>query len=114
MAKFLKTQLFPSVAGIKEPSTKTFAEKLINFLDAAFRKVADIPFNNSSSVDVADSGSANTEFSFSHYLNRVPTGFIVTKSDKAASVYDSGTAWTTSTIYLKCDAANTALTIVVY
>jgi len=83
-------------------------------LDNTFRKIADIPYNQSESLTVADSGNANTEFNKTHHLGRTPAGFIVTKSDKACSVYDSGTTWTTKTIYLKCDAANTALTITVF
>jgi len=122
-----RTQLFPSTARL-EPSdkiedpyikeqfnkVKQWAEKLQEMLDSTFRKIAEIPYNQSASLTVADSGNANTEFSASHYLGRTPAGFIVTKSDKACSVYDSGTAWTTTTIYLKCDAANTALTITVF
>lgn len=114
MSKFLRTQLFPSIAGIKEPSTRTWAEKLTTFLDSAFRKIAAIPFNNSATLTVTDTGSANTEFSASHYLGRAPAGFILTKSDKAAAIYDSGTTWTATTIYLKCNAANAAVTLVVY
>jgi hypothetical protein len=111
----------PSVSGIQEKSTKTWAEKLTHFLDTAFRKIADIPFNNSSTLTVADSGNANTEIEdadsvagLKHGLGRVPNGFILTKTDKAANIYDSGTTWTTTRIYLKCDAANAAITLVVY
>ena len=114
MAKLLRTQLFPATTSIKDEATRSWADKLNHFLDETFRKVAGIPFNQSVSLTVADSGNADTEFSVTHYLGRVPSGFIVTKSDKACSVYDSGTAWTTSTIYLKCDAANVALTIAVF
>jgi len=126
MAKLLRTQLFPSTsvldpAGVRDDTSKEqfvkvrrWAEKLTHFLDETFRKVSSIPFNQSESLTVADSGSANTEFSLTHYLGRTPAGFIVTKSDKACSVYDSGTTWTTTTLYLKCDAANTALTIAVF
>lgn len=114
MAKFQRTQLFPVITGIQDAATKTWAEKITVFLDNAFRKIADIPFNNSSTLTVADTGTADTEFSASHYLGRVPSGFIVTKSDAAVAVYDSGTAWTTTTIYLKADAANVAISILVY
>ena len=126
MAKLLRTQLFPSTTaldpiGIEEGATKkqfvkvrSWADKLTHFLDETFRKVASIPFNQSESLTVADSGSADAEFSITHHLDRTPIGFIATKSDAACSVYDSGTTWTTTTIYLKCDAANVALTITVF
>ena len=126
-AKLQRTQLWPSTARlqpsdeIKDPhikeqftQVKEWAMKLQQMLDSTFRRVAVIPFNQSESLTVADSGNANTEFSKTHHLGRIPNGFLVTKSDKACSVYDSGTAWTISTIYLKCDAANVALSLSVF
>jgi len=114
MSKLLKTQLFPATTGIKDPSTKAWAEKLITFLDDIFRKVAGIPFNQSQSLSVSDTGNADTEFSVTHHLGRVPAGFLLTKSDAACAVYDSGTTWTNSLIYLKCNAANAAIEITVF
>jgi hypothetical protein len=58
---------------------------------------------------VADTGSADTEFSISHQLGTVPIGFLVLNIDAGGVVYDSGTAWTDTTIYLKCSAANAAV-----
>jgi len=60
---------------------------------------------------VADTGSANTEFSVTHSLGVVPIGFLVTNIDKGGVVYDSGTAWTTTAINLKCSVANAAVTL---
>lgn len=114
MSKLLRTQLFPATTGIEDPSTKAFADKLVTFLDDIFRKVASIPFNQSQSLSVSDTGNADTEFSVTHHLGRVPAGFLLTKSDAAASVYDSGTAWTDRLIYLKCNAANVAIQITVF
>lgn len=112
--KLQRTQLFPNTSNIKDPETKKFADKLIRMLDDLINKIAGIPFNRSESLTVADSGSADTEFSITHHLGRVPAGFILTKSDKAAVLYDSGSAWTTTTIYLKCNVANAALTVSVF
>jgi len=53
--------------------------------------------------------SANTEFSITHNLGAVPTGYIVFYVSSAAIVYEgptTGTAWTSSTIYLKCNAGS--------
>jgi len=126
-AKLQRTQIWPSTGRLQPPdeitdyhikqqfvNIKEWADKLQQMLDTTFRKVADIPFNQSESLTVSDTGNANTEFSVTHHLGRVPNGFIITKSDKACSVYDSGTAWTSTTIYLKCDAANTALSLSVF
>lgn len=60
---------------------------------------------------ISDTGSADTEFSVTHTLGAVPVGYFVTKTNKGGVVYASTTAWTSSTIYLKCSAANTAITI---
>lgn len=60
---------------------------------------------------VADTGSANTEFSVTHLLGAVPIGYLVTKISNAGVIYDSGTPWTDTTIYLKSSAANSAVTL---
>jgi hypothetical protein len=51
-------------------------------------------------------GTANTEFSISHQLGRIPVGFLVASVDQAAIIYKSTTAWTSSHIYLKCNVAS--------
>jgi hypothetical protein len=126
-AEMQRTQLWPSTGRlvpadeIEDPyikqqftNIKEWADKLQQMLDTTFRKVADIPFNQSERLTVADTGTANTEFSVSHHLGRVPNGYIITKSDKACNVYDSGTTWTNSAIYLKCDANNVALSLSIF
>ena len=54
-----------------------------------------------------------TEFSITHDLGRIPVGFIVVNKDKYCDVMTSGTAWTTSLIYLKCNAATAAITVLI-
>ena len=63
---------------------------------------------------IADSGNADSENTVAHTLKRVPTGYIVLKINKAGIVYDSGTAWTDTNLYLKCSAANCAITLMVF
>ena len=60
---------------------------------------------------VADTGSADTEFSVAHTVGAVPVGYLVIKVDNAGVIYDSGTAWTSTTVYLKSSAANSAVTL---
>ena len=60
---------------------------------------------------VADTGVADTEFSVTHTLGVAPVGFLVTNIDAGGVVYDSGTAWTSTTAYFKCSAANAAVTL---
>ncbi len=65
---------------------------------------------------VADTGTANTEFAVPHTLNFqtravVPGNFLITYINVGGVVYDSGTTWTSSNIYLKCSAAHAKLNI---
>ena len=69
---------------------------------------------NAEIIDVADTGPANSEFSVSHTLKRVPVGYIVINKDRAGDVYDSGTTWTSTTLYLKDDTANASIKLLVF
>ncbi len=60
---------------------------------------------------ISDTGTINTEFSLSHSLGSIPVGYLVTKINKGGVIYDSGTAWTSTNIYLKCSAANATVSI---
>lgn len=53
--------------------------------------------------------SANTEFAVAHTVGSVPLGYIILAQDKAGSLYqmdDTGTAWTSTNIYLKCSVSS--------
>jgi len=74
-----------------------------------------IPGNTDSvHVNVAAAGVANTEFAVTHNLNRVPVGFRVANRNNVGNCFDSGTAWTTTQIFLKCDVAGTQFTLEIY
>jgi hypothetical protein len=59
-------------------------------------------------------GAANTEDTILHGLGHIPNGYIVVRQDKSSVVYDSTTAWTSTSIFLKSSAASTAWTLIVY
>ncbi len=63
---------------------------------------------------ISDSGSVNVEFSVTHTLNRIPKGFAVINIDAGGVVYDSGTIWTSTTIFLKCSVANADITFFIF
>jgi hypothetical protein len=63
---------------------------------------------------ISDSGLADSENTIAHTLKRVPTGYLILKINNAGIVYDSGTAWTDTNIYLKCSSANAAITILIF
>lgn len=67
--------------------------------------------NISGEFHVVTTSGADTEFTVSHSIGAVPVGYLVLKSDKGGVVYDSGTTWTDSAIYLKCTTATTTLTL---
>jgi hypothetical protein len=53
----------------------------------------------------------NAAFSVNHQLGRIPVGFHVINKDKAGDFYASGTAWTATTISLKCTVASVTFTL---
>lgn len=58
--------------------------------------------------------AADTEVTVAHTLKRVPTGYLVYSRDKGGTVYDSGTAFTSSNIYIKCTTATTVLKLLIF
>lgn len=56
-------------------------------------------------------GVADTEFSISHGLGRIPKGFIVLSVNAGVVIYKSTTAWTSKVIYLKCSGPSVAYTL---
>lgn len=54
------------------------------------------------------SGTPNAENTIAHTIGSIPLGYLIVWRDKAAHLYQgptTGTAWTSSNIYLKCDVA---------
>lgn len=56
----------------------------------------------------------DTEFAVTHNLNRVPVGFDIKRMDAACIVYDSGTPWTATQIFVKCNVALVNLTFFIH
>lgn len=60
-------------------------------------------------ITITTNGTANTESTFTHSMGSIPVGYIVVWQDKAGSLYQgpsTGTAWTTTSISLKCSVAS--------
>lgn len=55
-----------------------------------------------------------TLFTVNHTLGRVPVGFDVKRMDEAGSIYDSGTPWTATQIFLKSSAASATFTLFIH
>lgn len=56
----------------------------------------------------------DAENTIAHTIRSVPIGYLVLYQDKAGSLYQgpsTGTAWTSSAVYLKCDVASVTFLI---
>lgn len=68
-------------------------------------------------IEITTPSSAGVELEVTHGLGRIPRGFVVVKRTYTGTAFDcgdSGTTWTTSTIYLKFSVTSIALTIAVF
>ncbi len=87
----------------------TALQRRIRFGDATDGKASE---NIAGEFQVYTSnGTADTEDAVAHTLGSIPKGFLVINIDKGGVVYDSGTAWTSSNIYLKVTTISTAVTL---
>jgi hypothetical protein len=62
-------------------------------------------------VTFTSSGTPDAENTVAHTLGVVPVGFLIVRAPKSGYVYEGGTTWTTTNIYLKCTAATQTVTI---
>ena len=69
---------------------------------------------NADIVTVSDTGSANSENTVAHTLKRVPIGFLCISNNLAGVVYNSGTVFTTTNIYVKCSVANCTVKLLIF
>lgn len=65
-------------------------------------------------ISYTSNAVANTQDTVAHTLGKVPIGYIVVSQDKAGIVYNGGTTWTTTNIYLKNSVASVATKIIVF
>ena len=94
-----------------ETELVSYSLELANILNAGLKFADNF---NAQIKTFTTNAAANTEDAVAHTLKRVPTGFIIINRDKAGIVYDSGTSWTATNIYLKCSAAATAVKIMIF
>ncbi len=65
-------------------------------------------------VDIPTTGVINTQFVVTHNLGRIPLFYDVKYTNLACSVYDSGTQWTKTQIFLKCSIANAHIRLFIH
>lgn len=62
-------------------------------------------------ASVADTGVANTDFTITHNLGRIPVGYLTMTASKATDIYTGSVASTTTQITLRSSAANAAVSL---
>ena len=82
-------------------------------LERQWLEVIDNAIDKRQFAEVTTPG-ADVEFTVTHGLGFIPLGYLVTKKDKAAVVYDSTTTWTTESVFLKCNVATTTIRILIF
>jgi hypothetical protein len=100
---------------VKDPATEILLQEIFRNIDLGNAAHDSKAGNfNAMYVQDTDTGVANTEFTVAHKLDRVPVAYITGYISKAGVIYDSGTTWTTTNMYLKCDAANASVTLLIW
>lgn len=83
-------------------------------LDAVLRRGISFADNfNSVYVQFTSHATPDTEFTVSHSLGRIPTGYIPITKDKAADVYNVS-APTATSLLLKCNASSATIKMLVF
>lgn len=60
---------------------------------------------------IPDTGPANTDFTVTHNMLRLPVGAWIMRQTKGGVIYDGTVPWDDTTITLKCTVANDAIVI---
>lgn len=108
----------PQTYGIKNTHEKLWIEELhkvisggisfgsgLNTLDKNIQGVM---------VEIADSGLANSVIPVTHNLGYIPKFYDIKYANKATQVFDFGTAWTSTQIFIASSTANTKLRIFIH
>jgi D-mannonate dehydratase len=119
--KITKRSLFNPFTEIKDINQYTReADRDVEDIKNAFQRrirFGDVSNGNSENIageyqTVANTGTADTQFTVNHTLGVAPQGFLVVRIDKGGVVYeDTAGTWGSTSIDLKCSAANAAVTL---
>lgn len=86
-----------------------FTRRIVDVLNGGI-KITD---NFDAQILTITTAGADTEVVVAHTLKRIPQGYIVLSVDKAGVIYTSGTAWTASNIYIKCNVATVSAKLLI-
>lgn len=100
----------PNTYSITDPNQKRFVEDIFKLIkrNISFGTTVNGEDQNISGqmVEVLNTGLANATFTVTHNLGRIPLFYDVKYINVNGVVYDSGTAWTKTQIFLKCSIIN--------
>ncbi len=65
-------------------------------------------------VTYTTNATANTQDTVAHGLPYTPRGYLVINKSEAVDLYDGGTTWTSTDIYLKATVASVDVTMIVF
>lgn len=65
-------------------------------------------------LNLVTPATANSQFSIAHSLGYVPIGFHVVNKNTSCDLYASGTAWTSSEVFLKCTVASATVNLFIF
>lgn len=104
---------------IQDSNDKRFIEdlhKLINGRNISFGTVVNGGDQNIQGmmIEIADSGVANSSITLIHNLGYIPKFYDVKYMSLATQIFDFGTPWTTTKIFLASSTAHTKLRIFVH
>lgn len=93
---------------------RRFASKSISDIVDEFNGRIDFQENIRAKIHDIVFVDANADLRINHGLDYVPAGYIVASVSKAAIVYNGEQASTRAAIYLKCNAANTKVKLIIF
>lgn len=78
------------------------------------RKLNSIKALNGETVSFTTPAAPNTDFSVTHTLGRIPTGFFIVRQGAAVQIYDGSVPWTKTTVSLKATVASVPVTVYLF
>lgn len=115
MAEIGNSFIFPNPRDRQETdfysTTQDFVRQVIKILNRGIRFTDNVDCR---SISLTTSGTPDASNTIAHTLGKIPIGYIVVYQNKAASLYDGGTTWTDTNIYLKSNVATVNFRIIVF
>jgi hypothetical protein len=106
--------------GVNPSPLRLFANAILRVWQLLAQVInGNVSFGNGTASDnvsgvwatAADTGLANTDFTITHNLGRIPVGYLIMTSNIATDIYTGSVAATTTQITLRSSASHAAITL---